>query len=497
MTRERILDASLVVVCGIGQAAAAVLAAFATRDAFSALHGGASIPVRTVVELGAAGLVAGLCLFFAQRRSEALGHSYAISLRRCIYRHIAALPKSCHQERRIGALALRFVGDLSAARLWFGGGLSDALTALVVLPAGITLLFALDSDLAAVGVGPLGVTLLLAAAWAWHLERNHRSLRRRRAGLAIGMIERIAISPELDLMGRTSKEVKLMKKRGTAIQSDAVARRSRTAALQAVLQIGSAVSGLTVLWQAGVTGAAPATVAASLAVLALLTVPLLNLATAWDRYCAWQVAREKALNLLREKTVRRTIEPRHKPVDVEISGWIDGVDVSLKFAKSQMSVLEIENASSLARNIAGLDQHQTLIVLYNGKATLPKLAYLGDWYVGIQGSLRRSATLLSAKRPSDVVVTEALEAYGLEHLVTDNPGLDRRIAEGGRNLSTADTLRLDLVRAELGKVELLIVDSVRWQADVEKWHLIEVFKSRCNATILISNAPVNPIEQAA
>ena len=117
--------------------------------------------------------------------------------------------------------------------------------------------------------------------------------------------------------------------------------------------------------------------------------------------------------------------------------------------------------------------------------------------MGIQGSLRRSATLLSAKRPSDRVVTEALEAYGLKHLVIDGKGLDRRIAEGGRNLSISDTLRLDLVRAELGKVELLIVDSVRWQADADKWHLIELFRSRCNSTILISNANVKPVAQAA
>ena len=116
LIRERILDASLVVVCGIGQAAAAVFAAFATRDAFSALHDGSTIAFRTLAELGSAGLVAGLCLFFAQRRSEAIGQSYAIALRRCIYRHIAVLPKSRHQERRIGALSLRFVGDLSAVR---------------------------------------------------------------------------------------------------------------------------------------------------------------------------------------------------------------------------------------------------------------------------------------------------------------------------------------------------------------------------------------------
>lgn len=497
MTRERAQDASLVVVYGIGQAAAAVFAAFATRDAFLALHNDASIAIKTLLELGGAGLFGGLCLFFSQRRSEALGHSYANALRRCLYCHIAALPKSRHQQKRIGALSLRFVGDLSAARLWFGSGLPDVLTALVVLPAGVTILFALDPSLASTGVVPVSVALLLGAAWAWHLERNHRSLRGRRAGLAISMIERIAVSPELDLMGRTNREVRSLGERGTALQSDAIERRSRTAALQAILQAGSATAGLTLLWQAGVSGSAPGTVAASLAVLALLIMPLQNLATAWDRYCAWRVAREKALRLLNEKTVRRDIRARHEAVEIKISGQIDGMEVRKQLAKSQVSILDMDSASALARCIAGLDHHQALHVQYNGKAALPKLAYVGDRHIGIQGSLRRSATLLSAKRPSDEAVTEALFAYDLRHLASGEQGLDRRIAEAGLNLSTIDSLRLDLARAELGNVELLVIDSVRWQAIPEKWDLLDVFKSRCSATIVIAHSSSSTVARAA
>ncbi len=253
-SRDRVFDAVLVVICGVGQAAAAAFAAFATRDAFEALHAGNGIESRTLVELGAAGLVAALCLYLARRRSEALGQSYANALRQSLYRQVAALPKRRHQERRVGALSLRFVGDLSAARLWFGSGLPDTLTALVVLPGAMAILFALDPVLAPVGIGPIVISLLLMTGMAWHLEQRHSTLRSRRAGLAITMIERIAMSPELDLMGRTGKEMRALAERGETLRKDAVARRSRTASLQAILRAGTSIAGLAVLWSAGQTG---------------------------------------------------------------------------------------------------------------------------------------------------------------------------------------------------------------------------------------------------
>lgn len=497
LTGQRSLDAALVVASGIGQAAAAVYAAFATRDAFAALHADQGVAAGTLVELGMAGLIMGLCLFIAQRRSEALGYSYANALRQCFYGQIAGLPKSRHGERRTGALALRFVGDLSAARLWFGRGLPDVLTAVVVVPAAIVILFALDPALAPAGTLPLGIALLIAMAMAWHLERFHQSLRGRRAGLAISMIERIAVSPELDLMGRTGREMQSLEKRGKALQSEAIARRSCTAALQAILQVGTAVSGMTLIWVSGVSSAGTGITAASLAVLALLAVPLANLATAWDSYCAWRVAREKAHRLLMEKTTMRQIRPRKRAVDIKVSGQLDGVGIELTFASGQVSYLRGIQDARLARCIAGLDHVEGLSVYYGGNRSLPRIAYIGDTHVNIQGSLRRSATLMCRQRPANERIVETLRAYELHHLLEQNDGLDERIAEAGRNLSAIDTLRLDLARAELGEVELLVIDSVRWQAVQDNRRLLALFTERCEATILINRPEVSPWARAA
>lgn len=359
-TRDRVIDVAFVVCCGIGQAAAATLAAFATRDAFAALHGGGGPDSRTLVELAGAGLLAAVCLYGAHRRSEALGQSYANALRHRLYRHIAALPKALHERRRVGSLSLRFVGDLSAARLWFGTGLPDVLTALVVLPSAAAILFTLDPALAPTGVAPIGAALIVMIAVAWHLEARHKFLRTRRASIAIAMIERITRSPELDLMGRTDRELRSLDKQGMALRQDAVERRSRTAGLQAILQVGTAFAGLALLWRAGQTGAAPGTVAASLAVLALIALPLQNLAVAWDRYCAWRVARGKALRLLATPTIERVSTLAEACTSIEVTGTVNGQAISQIFPSGGVSSLSDPGGSALARHIAGLDRSDHL-----------------------------------------------------------------------------------------------------------------------------------------
>lgn len=484
-TRDRVMDAVLVVACGLGQAGAAAIAAFAMRDAFAALHAGSAVPVRAMIELGGAGLGAAACLYLAHRRSEALGQSFANSLRRRLYRHIASLPKSRHDTRRVGALSLRFVGDLSAARLWFGNGLPDVLTAMVVLPSAVAILFALDPRLAPAALGSLLAAAGIATALAWHLQARHRALRSRRARLAIAMIERIAMSPDLDAIGRTGRELRGLDARGAALRADAVARRSRMAALQAVLQAGTAVAGLAILWQAGRTDAEPGAVAASLAILALVALPLQALASAWDRFCAWRVARAKALSLFAEPALDRGQPFTRGAVSIEVRVATEGHPKVWTFQKGEASRLDPDTGRQIARVLAGLDSHAGMSVTFDGTAQRPRTCFLADDHVGLEGSLRRSATLLNRKRPSDRKVRQTLEVYGLGRLLETEQDLDFRVAENGRNLTVDETVRLDFARAELGKVGLLVIDSVRWRASAEGPDLMKLFRSRCEATVLV------------
>ncbi|WP_299689873.1 ABC transporter transmembrane domain-containing protein [uncultured Tateyamaria sp.] len=492
-TQDRVIDAVLIISLGILQATALAVAAFATRDAFAALHNGAALTLRTVCALAGAGVIVALCLFLARRRAEALGQSYAITLRRALYGHIARLPTGRHAQRRLGALSLRFVGDLSAARLWFGRGLPDVLTALVILPAAVAILVALDTRLATAALIPLGLTIIAMTGMAWHLEQRHRRLRARRASIAIGMIERIAIAPDLDLMGRTSKELRALDTHGASLRRAAVARRGRTAGLQAILQVGMALSGLTVLWQASLGGgAAPATVAACLSVLALVALPLQDLGASWDSFCAWRIARVKLLRLFGEPTVKRRARRAGRAPTVTLRGTCGGASAHFTASGGTIATLRHPRAAHVARCISGLDPEHGLEVQFDTRTSRPKVAHIGDAHVALQGSLRRSATLTCAKRPSDDAIIATLTAFGLHDLLCAPRGLDQRIAENGRGLSHAQTLRLDLARAVLGQANVIVIASLRWAVEPDQDLLMQTLMSQAAATVIIAETGTAP-----
>jgi ABC-type multidrug transport system fused ATPase/permease subunit len=474
--------------CGITQASALAFAAFATRDAFAALHSGAPLAARTMLALALSGALAAACLFMARRQAEALGQSYAMSLRLVLYEAIARLPKSRHEQRRIGALSLRFVGDLSAARLWYGRGLPDLLTALVVLPGAVLILFALDPALAAIGLAPLALALAGMGGLAFHLEQRHRRLRRRRASIAIAMIERIAIAPDLDLIGRTDKELRALDAQGVELKADAVARRGRTAGLQAILQAGVALSGLAMLSSASKNGVSPASVAASLSVLALVALPLQDLASAWDRFCAWRVAREKVRHLMSEPSLHRSTVGEGDPVTITLCTEIGGEPVSMTAKAGAVTHLAGKHSGALARIIAGLDPAEDMELAFNEQRERPKIAFIGDNHVGLQGSLRRSATLSATKRPKDEAISELLDAFGLGDLLRHPRGLDQRIAEKGKELTPSQTLRLDLARAVIGGAGAIVISSTRWQSEPERRDLLDTLQQRTSATIVVAGA---------
>ncbi|MEL6319018.1 MAG: hypothetical protein AAFR16_15395, partial [Pseudomonadota bacterium] len=116
---------------GVAQAVAAGVAAFATRDVFAALHrGGGDDPdaAGAIAVLIAAGGVIAIARLAARAMGEHLGQRYATAMRHRLYAHLARLPGRLSADRRPGALSLRFVGDLAAARLWVGQGLARLIT---------------------------------------------------------------------------------------------------------------------------------------------------------------------------------------------------------------------------------------------------------------------------------------------------------------------------------------------------------------------------------
>lgn len=490
LSRERWRTALALPAIGVAQAMALGLGAFATRDAFEALHAGAGVPLAVLGTLVAAGLVgAGLDLA-AKRSGEALGQSYAAAVRLVLYGHIAGMDRFAVARRRVGALSLRFVGDLSAARLWFGRGLPRLVSAAVVLPGAATVLWLLDPRLAIAAGVPVTVALAAMVALAIGLRTRQESLRQRRAALSIAMMERVAMAPELDLMARTDRELKALVFDNDRLSDEAVGRVTRVGLVRLMPEIGLAVGAAAILWLAGREAVAPGLAAASLSILAILTLPLREFAESWDGYCAWNVARDKALALLSAPSRRRVVEARGRPVGVRlerlaVAGGLRN-DVVPPGTLAVVTGPAGSGKSELAAIVAGLDTPREGRVLYDGvEAPLPRIVCLGDRPVVVQGSLRRAFSLGIEPRPSGKRLRRAARDFGLADLVEGPEGIDARIGEAARTLSGGQALRLELARAVLAKPDLVVIDSAHLLADPERYDLIARLHQATAATMML------------
>ncbi len=489
----RIRDVALVAFLGVGQAVAMGVAALSTRAVFAALHGDTPLVVTAFVLLGLAGCaVAGIDVLI-RIRAESLGQSYARSLRTALYRQIAGLSAGDLAERRLGGLSLRFVGDLSAARGWVGLGLTRLASATVVLPGAVLSLWLLHPKLAVAGGLPVALSLGVTLGLAVGLGGMHKSLRSRRARIAVSMMVRLTIAPALDLAGRTPRELADLDDHSGVLKREAVARRTRISLLCALPQAGAALGGVAILWVAGASDVPAAEAAGALAVLAILMLPLRDLADVWDRYCAWRIARSKCQALFDRDSALREVRPVGHPVPVRFTDVrFRGLQIDGEIPAGTTVVVcgpPGSGKSSLLSLAAGQDRPDSGSVTYGSAGgPLPRIAYISDVSPIVHGSLRRSLTLGISPRPRSADIRKAALQFGLRPLLDRIGGTRGRVGEAGRTLSRGEALGVALARAALSRPDLIVVDSPQLIAHPKLWELIGRLTVVTTATLLVSGS---------
>lgn len=488
----------------LGQAAAAGLAAFATRDAFAALHHGASAPVAALTAIVVSGLLIAAFRVAERTVAERLGGAYVAEAREKLFLRVARTPPRALALRRRGGLALRFVGDMAAIRGWVAQGLPRVLSAAITLPATATVLALLDPRLALAAAAPLVLALAALGALGARLERTHRRERRLRARLASEMTEHMAHGAALRLVGRVGAiRDRLRGKSRTLI--DASAARARIAGLaRAAPDAGAGLAAAAILATAFGHAVAPATTAGALAALGLAVQPLRRLAEAHDRRQAWRVARDKleralSAEALPARSAQRTGPAEDAPaLSFEAVRLASGHRVDAVLERRAVGVLRAstcEARTGLLLAAAGLEPLRKGRVTVFGKPppALPTgvVAYVGPYAPLVRGSVRRNLTLGLGARSEDEQ-RGALRAAGLEELARAPDGLDARITEAGGDLSGRQCRRLTLARALLARPDLLIVDAEDLRFDQRSLDSL-IARVRANgASLLISIGPDFP-----
>ncbi len=473
--RRRARGIALVAFCAVGQAICAGVAAFATRDVFFALREPGALPVAALVAIILSSFGIAIMRIGERVLAEKLGQDYAAELRQDLFNHLTRIPTRAISGRRIGGLALRFVGDLSAIRGWLASGLTRLISAAIVLPSAALVLFLLSPLLAAAAVGPILLGLAAMAVIGNRLTPVHRLLRSRRARLASDMSERIPVAAELRLLGRMGLENANLKKRTAQLVETAVQRAKSAAALRAIPDIASGTAAAALLYAALVTGISAPTVAGAMAALGLMIHPMRSLAGVWDRHRAWIAAREKCEQLL--AIPRHAMVERSDDVDTAQGIALEFQDVSAGRLQNLNIILDPgkkvaviggngAGKSTLLMLAAGLDKPERGQVLIGGKAPSglsveERVKFIGLMGKGspiLAGSLRRALTMGVAGRPKDTKILAAAHRFGLAEVIDRLGGLDGKVAEAGRNLSSGEIRRLLLARLSLGQSSIVLLD---------------------------------------
>lgn len=498
----------LLVALALGQATATGVAAFATRDIFAALHAqDAALPGLALLAVALAGCAIAAFRFFERMTAEKVGQAFAAALRIKLFRHMARVSARELATRRNGALALRFVGDLTAVRAWVSLGLARMISALVVLPVATAVLFYMNPEIGLAVAVPIALGLGVSTLLGPRLGPAHRRLRARRARLAADMSERIPHAPELRLLGRMQIETKRLRQRTEKLVDAALLRARGAALLRAIPDAVSGLAAASVFAVALHRGLPGAEAAGALAAVGLMIQPMRDLAGVWDRHRAWINAREKCLKLLRvpKLEITRAADatlPKAPPSVIfsDVSaGALSGINVTA-LPGQKVGIVGANGAgkSTLLSLAAGLELPERGEVLVgdmsptalSSRERRDAVALIGARSPVLKGSLRRALTMGVQGRPEDAEITDTAQAFGLQKVLARLGGLDGTVAEAGRNLSAGELRRVLLTRAALSRPRLLLLDEPDDALDHDGARLVQKLVTLCDATtLLISHNP--------
>lgn len=458
----------LVVLTALLQAAAAGIAAVATRDVFAMfLAPPGPLPVLAFAILVTSGIVIAAGRVAQSTVAERLGQSFAGDLRERLFVHLSRMPRITVQNQRRGGLSLRFVGDLTAIRGWVGDAMPKLIAAGLVLPTACAAGFVLHPLLGAALTGCMCIGIAAMAFCARLLRPLHRALRRKRARLSADMSERAPQAPDLRLIGRTDLEREHLRTHTRALTEVATARRRAGAIMRAIPDGIAAIAGTLILVIALHLDLGASLAAGALAAAAILVAPLRDLAMIWDRYNAYFVARSKCQRVFLKPVLPEATAVSAQP-SVTFKAVSHGPLRSVCFEVPAGGALLVSGPngsgkSTLLRLAAGLEEpeegHVQIGTDPASVAAPGAEVCLFDVHTPIlAGSLRRSLTLGARERPSDESILTTAKAFGLAPLLKRLGGLDGHVVEFGRNLSDGERWRVLLARACLTKARLVLLD---------------------------------------
>lgn len=499
---------------GVGQALAAIGFALLTERGFNAMLGGVpGEPSAGAVNIPllASGLL--LCVLLSawlrgaeRTSSEKLGQHYVTEVRAKLFRHLTKVPARELGRKNRGDMLMKFVGDLSALRLWVARGLARLTVAGVAIVLALAALAFMNLALALAvgGVLLLGGVLTMAIT-PWML-RTAKVSRRRRSRLTGEVTERLTQVAVLQASGQERRESKRVGRHSEKV-ADAMVDQARASGAARAIAEGTAVAASAAALLVGglevMAGrATPGTIVAGVSVAGLLAGYLRDLGRVAEYAARAKVARA---------AVRRFLAIPPLPVksdapDIQVDyGLVDVRNVSLGEALTDVTVRAMPGQtvaivgpngagkSTLTAVVARLIDPDEGSVYIDGQDVSAHSLRSVRQAVGISspsmpllsGSMRRNVTYRMPKvDPEELDRVSRL--CGLDELAASLPdGWNTNVGPGGSNLSAGQQARISIARAALGRPKLLVLDEAEAHLDSENSRVVDRVLADHQGTALV------------
>ncbi len=449
--------------------------------------------------------------------SEKMSQRYINSLRSGLLKRLMRASVRNIQARTIGNLSSRLAGDLSALKRWLSLGISRLITHSLLLLLTTLLVFKINASLGVVISLTLMALLALSVLVGGFLKNSIRVVRRNRIAIHSLLVERLSSLATIRSMGKEGREVARINKQAKKLEKNIAKQGVFLGFIRGIGDSSSLILISVFFVFNGLNNHVLALdeITALISIILFLNSPIRELGRTQEYYQGAKLSIAKIEELyaipriVRGKSSHETIEK-----DSASIGRIELRNTTVKETFKQLSV-RAQNGehialtgtngsgkSTLIQIVLGLIKVDSGFVRVNGCApnktpSLDRANHIG--FASAEAGLIKGTLLenLCYRKGKENLqgFDELMEFCQLNNLVKKLPkGLNTRILEKGKNLSSGEKARILLFRALLGKPAILILDEPESYLDKQGLEIIKSLLEEYKGTILMATHNIELIK---